>query len=323
MSSNETETTECPKCYQSVAIGMRFCPSCGEKLQESKAREEGQDLQKPLGCVVYTIIGMIAPVLPFVIVYFVYLLNILNETALEVLGALLSLFVYPTIWYYAAKGRYNKVNFFGYVNLFVCSFIPFGNWWVVYYLGKGLYMTSTKQEIRNPPKATGIGFVTLIIGAALLAMYVIFSSSSSSPSVYQPPIPMPITEQRSTDTPRPRRQPTATPFATKQPKINYHNLNCIPWTRVDETDIDSQICIYGSVYSYGQYSNKWNTIQFSSASDAFRMVDFNFFYTSPLNYGDCVIVYGKVRDYGPYLIITPDKDAEDSIQTISPSSSCK
>jgi hypothetical protein len=50
-------------------------------------------------------------------------------------------------------------------------------------------------------------------------------------------------------------------------------------------------------------------------------MDFNYYYTNEINLGDCAIVYGRIRDYGSFLIITPDKDASDSVR-VGPGSSC-
>jgi hypothetical protein len=51
-------------------------------------------------------------------------------------------------------------------------------------------------------------------------------------------------------------------------------------------------------------------------------MDFNYYYVEPLEVGDCAVIYGRIRDYGPYLVITPDKDGSDAIRT-GPGSMCE
>lgn len=311
MSIPESKATFCPKCKKPATDGLQFCPSCGSSLEFGNPRK-AEDLGKNLGCLEYSLIGIIFPLLPVFIILLFAKTNIFTQNALAVFAILVSIFYYPTIWFFATRGWYNKVNFYGYINVLLLSFVPLLNWWVVYYLGKGLYMTYTKQELRNPPKATKIGFVILLVAIGLSVVINIFSMQSS-------PSPMPPSPQasavvkRATYTPRPTQRPT-TPTSTAKPQLSYKNMTCISWEKVDRTDLNSQICVYGKVYSYGPYSDKWSSIQFSEKSDSFRVIDFNYYYSSPLRVGDCVIVYGKIRDYGSYLMITPDKDAADSIR---------
>jgi hypothetical protein len=127
--------------------------------------------------------------------------------------------------------------------------------------------------------------------------------------------------------PTPSRYRTPLPATKLPPKptkvqIDYYGLPCVSWRTINSTDIDSYLCVYGIVTNYGPYSNRWNFIQFSPYTDALRIVDFNYYYYSELNIGNCVSVYGKVRDNGAYLMVTPDKNKEDSVRTITPSSIC-
>jgi hypothetical protein len=95
------------------------------------------------------------------------------------------------------------------------------------------------------------------------------------------------------------------------------------WNEVRASHVGTAGCVYGKVYNYGPYSNHWTFIRFSASTSAIQMQDFNYYYYSPLNIGDCVVVYGRIRDNGSYLIITPDKDANDSVQVLAPSSLCE
>jgi hypothetical protein len=308
MSMTESKSTMCSNCKKLCDEGMKFCPHCGHSLKVSETQSDNQDLQKPLGCFAYTLIGIISPLLPVLVIYFLSLSNIFTEDALAVIAALLSLGIYPAVWFFAAKGWYGKVDFYGYINVFLLSFIPFLNWLVVYYLGKGLYMFFTKQEIKNPPKASKAGLIILLSIVGLSIVFSIFSSS-----VGQSPAPVSLTF-----TPKPTQRP---PTATPKPVLSYNNIPCVSWRSITSRDLESKLCIYGKVYNYGPYANEWTFIQFSEEANALRVMDFNYYYYSPLKFGDCVMVYGRIRDYGPYLIITPDKDDTGSIK-VGDSSLC-
>jgi hypothetical protein len=308
MNTTESKALICPNCRQQTEQGMQFCPHCGHSLLPAKPVEDRQDLQRPIGCFWYVLIGIVAPFVPVVAIYLISSSGIFTQNAIAIIAVLLSLGIYPAIWYFAAKGRYNKVNLFGYLNMVIWSVVPFADWWVVYYLGRGLYMTFSKQELPNPPKATNAGTILLVVIIVISAIIAAFSSSPAT----QYPTPQPTLTARPTQRPIP---PTALP-------LNFNGLPCVSWAIINRSDLDSHLCIYGIVYTYGPYSDKWTFIRFSPKTDAFRVLDFNYYYYSPLNIGDCVIVYGRVRDYGSYLIITPDKDAADSVR-VGSSSLCK
>lgn len=299
---------------------MQFCPHCGRNLLASTPlKEEHQELQRPIGCFWYVLIGLIVPISPVIVIYLLSVSNIFTENTIEVIAALLSLGIYPTIWYFAAKGRYNKVNLFGYLNLVALSFVPFANWLVVYYLGKGLYMAYSKQELPNPPKATSVG--TIILSVILVVSVIVGALSSSITP--QNPIRQPTAaSQYSLTQPTSTYRPTQRPILPTVPLLNYKGLPCISWVAIDKSDLESKLCVKGIIYTYGPYSDYWTFIRFSPNSDALQVMDFNYYYYEPLNIGDCVAVYGRIRDYGPHLIITPDKDAIDSVR-VGPSSLCK
>jgi hypothetical protein len=129
-----------------------------------------------------------------------------------------------------------------------------------------------------------------------------------------------------TSTPRPAV--TRTPAATRRPTATakiapaYHGVTCLRWSEVNSSHVDTQRCIYGKVYAVKPETWHWTTIEFSSSASAFRMEDYNYYYYSPLEVGDCVVIYGRIRDNASYLIITPNKDADDSVSTLRPASLC-
>lgn len=59
------------------------------------------------------------------------------------IGSLLGLVL---TWLLATRGRYGKYSISRLLIMLVWMFIPILNWAVVYYLGKGIYMTATKQS---------------------------------------------------------------------------------------------------------------------------------------------------------------------------------
>ncbi len=121
----------------------------------------------------------------------------------------------------------------------------------------------------------------------------------------------------STFTPKPTATPALTrtprPTPTKEP-LTYNDIPCVPWASVSEKDIETYLCAYGIILDYGPESDKWHTILFSADENAFRVQDFNYYYLTPLTIGECLLVYGKIRENGPYLMITPEFD-EPGIRT--------
>jgi len=149
-------------------------------------------------------------------------------------------------------------------------------------------------------------------------------SNLSTPAQSAPSFVAPVVDsaaQYKPPTSAPANTPRPLPTATSIPAITYRGTECIEWTEVRSSQIDTRICVYGIIYTYGPYSNRWDTIQFSPSANSFRVTDFNYYYLEPLDGGDCAIIYGRIRDYGPYLIITPEKDADDAIRT-GPGSLC-
>ncbi|HNB53758.1 MAG TPA: DnaJ domain-containing protein [Anaerolineales bacterium] len=167
----------------------------------------------------------------------------------------------------------------------------------------------------------------LFIGFILFSMFfpmIVQPSNSSSMVIYPTKTPaIRATQPSKVPTKRPTQRPTqrSTARPTNPPKqiISYNGITCESWNSINKSDLGAVTCIYGKIYDYGPEPDNWNFIQFSSSSSAFRVVDFNFYYWEPLNIGDCVVVYGKIRDNGSYIMITPDKDASDSIQVGSAS----
>jgi hypothetical protein len=134
-----------------------------------------------------------------------------------------------------------------------------------------------------------------------------------SPTVTPSPVPPTATPTATpTFTPEPTATRTPRPTPTRAP-LTLHGVTCIPWTSITKKDIDKNLCIYGIVYGFEPSYNKWYTVTFSSDSDSFRIFDFNYYYLTPIHKGDCILAYGRIRDWGPFLIISPDYKSEDKL----------
>lgn len=180
-------------------------------------------------------------------------------------------------------------------------------------------MLSSSFYFRPRPKTSPSPSPILVFPAIIGTFLTIISISSSffAPSVRQITIPSTPIPAVISPTPRPtQKQPTPT-----LPKITYNGVPCLLWKTITNTYIESHICVYGKVFA-PKNSKGWSSIQFSPNADALRVIDFNYIYYTPIQAGDCVAIYGRIRDNGAYLIITPDKDAKDSIRGLTPASRC-
>ncbi len=123
-----------------------------------------------------------------------------------------------------------------------------------------------------------------------------------------------------TSTPKPKItiQPTKTkylpPPTATQNSFSINGKKCIKWDKINNSHIGKELCVYGKVVVYKPNKGYWNTIEFSSNLNAFKIVDFNYFYWADENAGDCAIAYGLVRDNGNYLILTPKYDFDGGMQ---------
>lgn len=182
---------------------------------------------------------------------------------------------------------------------------------------------NTSVSSSTKSKSTSLGRTIVIIFSIIIISFTcrMYSANPTSEPVPTPKILPSFTPKKTVMT-RPKNTSTPYPINTEVPELTYYGLKCIGWTDITDLHIDKHICIYGKIFSFGPYSDKWNTIYFSDSSKAFRVVDFNGYYINAPNLGDCVRVYGKIRDNGEYLLITPDKDAEDALVAY-PAKYCK
>jgi len=90
----------------------------------------------------------------------------------------------------------------------------------------------------------------------------------------------------------------------------------VSWASITEKDIEKHLCVFGIIYNFAPSSNKWYTVEFSSDPDSFRIYDFNYYYLIPLSKGDCIVIYGRIRDWGPFLIIAPEFKSDKDIGVV-------
>ena len=226
-------------------------------------------------------------------------------------------------YFWTFTGRTMLLGWWGVISLILTPFILLNNL-LRFVFSRGL----NKYPIQIAPKPSTF-WVLSTIGGFLFFGYILFSlvTSSYAQSSNNPNVVVYVTKTpsiRSTQpslspTKRPTQKPTLRPTNAPKQSITYGNLTCKSWNSIKRSDLETITCIYGKVYDYGPEADNWNFIQFTSSTSAFRVVDFNYYYWSPLNTGDCVIVYGRIRDNGAYLMITPDKDAADSVRVGSSS----
>lgn len=100
---------------------------------------------------------------------------------------------------------------------------------------------------------------------------------------------------------------------TRGDEITYNGLQCIHYSNLPYSKLGLNTCVYGRVKSYGPDTSSWNTIDFGPSNTGIRVVDNNNYYTTPLDIGACVRVYGRIFFQEYHLFIVPDNDAKDSI----------
>lgn len=185
---------------------------------------------------------------------------------------------------------------------------------------KGGAYASTPKTYRDVPQKKDSNGITILAALFIVIFlaYVCVSSSrptngarsnSNSGSVFV----------SSTAT----RIPTSTPRPTEAIRpITFLGNRCLHWSAINKSYLGQKRCVYGRVYTFGPYRDRWDTIYFSASSSSFRVIDFNYYWLTPLEVGSCVVIYGTIRDYGPYLMITPDKDLDSPILVGDYDASC-
>ena len=297
---------KCPYCSKEIQEDVTVCPFCRRNLN---------DLTRPAHWFWYLVIGLAGlfglSITPSLLILPAILTGKQPSDAALIIGLLISLGVFPAFWWIAAKGKYSKVNFWGFGNMTMVSLVPFvGGWWCIYYFGKGVYMLFTKQKLpipNNPIKAGGI----LLICSVVIGL-LIWGITSSQPVA--------------TQVPNPTQLPTAAPYvySTQDASLFLGSTptltpSCVQWDQIT-TEMEGQtVCVTGTaVQVYPVTGTAPTRVNFSTALNTFFLIStgYEFYYTMQdgtrhdLAGGDCVrateIV--KVFDDGrhriPYMQIT-------------------
>lgn len=141
---------------------------------------------------------------------------------------------------------------------------------------------------RHPPKKSGsnvIGFLALVLVFVFLAnLCGNFSQAGSQANSSANLNSGSFLGISSTATAT--RIPTSTPRPTIsiQP-ITFLGNRCLHWSDVNKTHLGQKRCVYGRIYTFGPYLDRWDTIYFSAASSSFRVIDFNYYWMTPLELG--------------------------------------
>lgn len=189
------------------------------------------------------------------------------------------------ILYFAARGRYGKVNFFGFINLLVWSAIPIVNFVVFYYLGRGLHLSIAKLELPQPPIATSAGTIIIVV----LAVIGIVSSMAGNINNLSANSPEP-TRPRPTITAKPAQLTLEAFYA--QPKQPTQST-CLLWSQVTTAMAGKTVCVYGTVTDYREdWGNEISTFYFG-AHDQFFLAS-NFRWSAIETEGKCISVTGQI-----------------------------
>ncbi len=233
-------------------------------------------LERPLGDFTYLVIGFLfANLVPILAYIFLFAIPIDNVSTLYIFVSFLLLFA---ILYFSTVGRYGRVSFYGILNISVWAFIPIINWGVAYYLGKGLHIKLSKQELYNPHKPTPVGLI--IIAILVLLAWV---GNSSFPNLS--PVTTPTNFPRPKATSSPRSSGPVVSAPTRMP--------CYRWEDVSSSMNGRIICVYGTVLDYRENWNDGQSMFYFGSKDQFFFVSLYRWEESPE--GKCVQSSGEVQ----------------------------
>ena len=227
-------------------------------------------------------------------------------------------------YFWNFSGKTMILGWWGAISFIVTPFILLNN------LIRFIFTVSMiKRKIRRVQNPSPFLVISTVSGFLFIG-YVLFFTIFPTSTMHQKTTSIPSSTKLSptqNPIPSPAQLPTQRPLPTEF-RITFNGIPCIPWASVDNSYIGNRICVYGKVFSYSppieknNYLSGWNNIQFSSKPASFQMIQYNGYYLVPIEIGDCVAIFGRIRDNGSYLIIAPGVEESKSVMIFKMSSVC-
>ncbi len=286
--------SHCPVCNAETPQGAIKCSNCGVDLEIARDKAikdvalaagtygysvaQQNNSSKLLNDFWYAVIGVIANIVLSVLAWLI--INFDLNT-----GFWFSLACAFSILYFAAWGRYGKVNFYGFINVLLWSAIPLLNLVIIFYLGRGLHLAFAKLELPKPPIATSAGTIIILI---LIVIGAVSTMGNVSNPFATPPKP---TLPRPTITSKPAELTFEAYYAQqKQPT----QISCLLWSQVTTAMEGTTRCVQGTVKDYRENWDNFLSVLYFGNTEQFFFVS-NFRWNSSDIENRCVYATGEIQ----------------------------